>query len=256
MKHIPWPVHYIYRKLRALPYDVPKFATFLAAKPQTPISFWQKVSLILHCYRISFLVDCPHMEGEMVEVMHQIFSIPAAKAGVIVEAGSFKGGSTAKISLAAKIANRKFFVFDSFEGIPAHQEKHGKNIYGGDAYFPKGSYAGSLEEVKSSVAKFGHLQSCEFIKGFFETTMPGFSQPVVVGYIDVDLASSTKTCLKYLYPLLIGGGVLLSQDGHLPWIIELLSDNNFWQQELETAIPTMTGLKKEKLVIIQKNPHV
>ncbi|MCX6723663.1 MAG: methyltransferase [Candidatus Staskawiczbacteria bacterium] len=251
-KNLPWPIHYVYRKIRALPYDFPRIIKFLFLKPITKITFWQKIFLISNCYRISYFVDCPHMEGEMIEVIYQIFSIPSGKQGVIVEAGSFKGGSTAKISLAAKIAGRKFFVFDSFEGIPAHQEKHGKNIFGGDAYFPKGSYAGSLEEVKKSVEKFGDIKSCEFIKGFFEDTMPSFKKPVAVGYLDVDLASSTKTCLKYLYPLLINGGTLLSQDGHLPWIIDLLSDENFWQKELGTKIPKMQGLGKEKLVVIEK----
>lgn len=247
----PWPIHYIYRKVRALPYDLPRFAKFLNIETEQ-VSFWCRLLLIFKCYRISYSVDCPHMEGEMIEVMTQIFSLPTKKAGVIVEAGSFKGGSTAKISLAAKIVKRKFFVFDSFEGIPAHQEKHGKNIFGGDAYFPKGSYAGSLEEVKKNVEKFGDIKSCEFIKGFFDKTMPDFKKKVAVGYLDVDLASSTKTCLKYLYPLLIKGGVLLSQDGHLPWIIELLSDKNFWLKEIRVETPKMEGLGKEKLIVIQK----
>lgn len=249
-KNLPWPVHYVYRKFRALPYDLPRVMKFYALKPKTKISFWQKLSLVLNCYKISYLVDCPHMEGEMIEVMHQIFSVPKEKSGVIVEAGAFKGGSTAKISLAAKIAGRKFLVFDSFEGIPEHEEKHGKNIFGGDAYFPKGSYFGSLEEVKKNVEKFGDIKSCEFIKGFFDKTMPGFKRPVAVGYLDVDLASSTKTCLQYLYPVLVKGGALLSQDGHLPWIIELLSDKNFWEKELKVRVPEMQGLGKEKLVIV------
>lgn len=251
-ENLPWPVHYVYRKIRAFSYDCPIFFKFMTLKPETEISFWQKLSLILNCYRISYFVDCPHMEGEMIKVMHCIFSVPNKKSGVIVEAGSFKGGSTAKISLAAKIANRKLFVFDSFEGIPAHKEKHGKNIFGGDAYFPKGSYFGSLEEVKGNIEKFGDIKSCKFIKGFFDKTMPKFKKPLAVGYLDVDLASSTKTCLEYLYPLSIKGGVLLSQDGHLPWIIELLSDKNFWKRRLGIEIPKMLGLGKEKLVIIEK----
>lgn len=45
-----------------------------------------------------------------------------------------------------------------------------------------------------------------FIKGWFEDTMPVFNERIIAAYIDVDLASSTKTCLKYLYPLLVPGG--------------------------------------------------
>ncbi len=250
-KKMPWPALYLYRKLNALPYDFPRIITFIALKPETRISLRQKLFLILRFYKISYFINCPHREGEMLEVVHKIFSIPHEKNGVIVEAGSFKGGSTSKISLAAEIAGRKFLVFDSFEGIPDHQEAHGKNIFGGDAYFPEGSYCGSLEEVKKNVEKYGCIKNCEFIKGFFDQTMPGFKTPVIVGYIDVDLASSTKTCLVYLYPALVKGGALFSQDGHLPWIIELLSSENFWQSELGINIPKMHGLGKEKLVSIE-----
>jgi O-methyltransferase len=251
-KKLPWPILFVLKKAHALPYDFPRFKKFLALKPETKITFWQKLSLILNCYRVSYFVDCPHMEGEMIEVMHRIFSVSPKKSGVIVEAGAFKGGSTAKISLAAKIANRKFFIFDSFEGIPAHEEKHGKNIFGGDAYFPKGSYFGSLGEVKESVERFGDIERCEFVKGFFDKTMPDFKKPVAVGYLDVDLASSTKTCLEYLYPLLVKDGVLVSQDGHLPWVIDLMSDKDFWQKKLGVKTPKIQGLGKEKLVIVEK----
>src|SRR5690606_19018518 len=42
--------------------------------------------------------------------------------GVLVEAGCFKGGSTAKLSLLAELAGRELVVFDSFEGLPDNDE--------------------------------------------------------------------------------------------------------------------------------------
>ena len=39
-----------------------------------------------------------------------ILSIPKDKDGCIVEAGSYKGGSTAKFSLFAKLANREILI--------------------------------------------------------------------------------------------------------------------------------------------------
>jgi len=59
--------------------------------------------------------------------------------------------------------------------------------------------------------------------------MPTFDQSVIVAYIDVDLANSTRTCLKYLFPRLVRGGVIFSQDGHLPLVIDVMADANFWQ---------------------------
>jgi O-methyltransferase len=250
---LPWPIFYFLKKLRAFPEDFIYFFKFLF-KSNLKISFFKKLWIIYKCYRISYSVDCPHMEGEMIQVISAMLSyIDKNIAGVFVEAGSYKGGSTAKLSLAAKIANRKLIVFDSFEGLPPHKEVHSKNIFGGDAYFPPGSYAGSLDEVKNNIKKFGALDVCEFKKGWFENTMPNFKENVLTAYIDVDLESSTKTCLKFLFPLLVPRGILFSQDGHLPWIINLLNNENFWEKEIGSKKPNMIGLGKKKLVIIQKN---
>ncbi len=41
--------------------------------------------------------------------------------------------------------------------------------------------------------------------------LPTFKEKVAAVYIDVDLASSTRTCLNHLYPLLERGGVCFSQ---------------------------------------------
>lgn len=208
----------------------------------------------MKCYLISLFVDSPHLESEMIQVIAAIFSLNPETKGVIVEAGSYKGGSTAKLSLAAKIAHRKLVVFDSFEGLPEHQEVHSKNIFGGDAYFPPGSYAGSLEEVSKNVTRFGAIKTCEFKKGWFENILPNFHEPIGVAYIDVDLESSTRTCLKHLYPLLIPDGILFSQDGHLPWIINLLNDKDLWKKEVGIGKPArIDGLGKKKLVSIRRD---
>jgi O-methyltransferase len=178
--------------------------------------------------------------------------VPSRVTGCVVEAGCFKGSSTAKFSLGALAAGRKLFVFDSFEGIPAHKECHKVNIFGRPVSFPKGSYCGHVDEVKANVARFGAPDVCVLVKGWFEDTMPRFSEPIIAAYIDVDLVSSTRTCLKYLFPLLIPGGVLFSQDGHLPLVVELLGNDRFWEDEIGCSRPHIDGLGTRKLVRIIK----
>jgi O-methyltransferase len=252
---LPWPILFFYRKIRSFPEDLAPFLKFLF-KDRSPIPLFKKLWLIYKCYRISYSVDCPHSEGEMIEVISTILSFMGDKKdGVIVEAGSYKGGSSAKLSLAAKLSNRQLIIFDSFEGLPDHQEVHGKNIFGGNACFPPKSYAGSLEEVKNNIRKFGVLDVCEFRKGWFHETMPNFKEPILVAFVDVDLKSSTQTCIKYLYPLLVNGGVLFSHDGHLPWVIDLLSDEKFWEEEVGYKKPSIAGLGYKKLLKIKKSNH-
>jgi O-methyltransferase len=250
--HLPWALVYPLKKLRALPEDLPAIWNLARGRGTHGASLLRRLGLIRRAYRISYSVDCPHMEGEMARVMSAILSVPRDVEAVIVEAGSYKGGSASKLSRAARYAGRRFDVFDSFEGIPEHHEEHSKNIYGGDAYFPPGSYKGSLDEVRSNVARYGAVERCRFVKGWFDDTMPGFKEPVGVAYIDVDLESSTRTCIRYLFPLLVTGGVLFSQDGHLPWVINLLRDEKFWRDEVGAEPPRMEGLGQRKLVAIYK----
>lgn len=196
-------------------------------------------------------IQCAHTHGEMVRILRAIFDVPDDRPGCIVEAGAFKGGSTAKLSIAAAEVGRRLVVFDSFEGIPENDEPHDTTIFGDAARFAAGSYAGKLSEVCDNVGRWGVLDVCDMRPGWFEDTLPAFDEPVAVGFIDVDLASSTRTCLEHLYPRLIPGGVLFSHDGHLPLCIDVLRDSRIWAA-IPGPPPIITGLGAEKLVSIRK----
>lgn len=201
---------------------------------------------------VSANVDSPHTQEEILAFIEAILSLPSQLEGVIIEAGCYKGSSSAKFSLAAHLVKRKFFIFDSFQGLPQNSEPHDKTIFGGGAKFPEGRYCGTLEEVKANVKRFGHIESCTFVEGWHEDTLPKFKEKVAAVYIDVDLASSTRTCLKHLYPLLQPGGVCFSQDGHLPLVIEVFDDDNFWLNEVGCPKPLILGLGERKLICIKK----
>lgn len=205
---------------------------------------------------ISKNVDCPHNESEVLSFGIGVLSFPKDKEGCIVEAGAYKGGSTAKISLFAKLTGRELVVFDSFEGLPANTEEHNKSILGHSIKesFAEGKFYGSLEEAKWNVDLYGEAEICTFVKGWFEKTLPVFSKKIAMAYLDVDLASSTKTCLKYLYPLVIPGGIIYSQDGDFPLVIEVFNDDKFWETEVGCKKPNIEGLGKKKLLrIIKEN---
>ena len=90
------------------------------------------------------------------------------------------------------------------------------------------------------------------VEGWFDDTMPGFTGKIAAAYVDVDLASSTRTCLKYLYPLLVPGGVLMSQDGDFPLVIEVFEDDAFWEQEVGCERPHIEGLGTSKMLKLIK----
>jgi O-methyltransferase len=232
--------------------DASACAVFLFQKG-LPISFAQRWKLVRAFYRISARVDSPHTQREILTYVKAIFSLSKETEGVIIEAGCFKGSSTAKFSLAADLADRELVVFDSFEGIPENEEEHGRDIFGKTAGFAQGTYRAGLDEVRANVSRFGKLSRCRFVKGWFDDTLPNFNEPIAAAYLDVDLASSTKTCIRYLYPLLQFDGLLFSQDGHLPLIIRLFRDKTFWQNEIGIPAPFVHGLNQSKLIHIRKS---
>jgi O-methyltransferase len=232
--------------------DIPACVAFLW-NTRLGISLGERWAIIRRLFRISVAVESPHTQREILGFIQTILELPNGVEGVVVEAGCFKGSSTAKFSLAAALAGRQLVVFDSFQGIPENDEPHNENIFGGDAVFNKGDYAGSLEEVKATVARYGRIDCCRFIKGWFDETMPYFSEPVAAAYVDVDLIASTRTCLQHLYPLLPPEGALYSQDGHLPLVIGLFEDDEFWRQQIGCEKPRMHGVGWSKLVRITKS---
>jgi O-methyltransferase len=270
--HTPWPLHYVYRKLYYAPQDVPAALGFLFHGTKSPTTFGQRLRLIAAFYKISYFVDCPHTEHELIVISRAILNlgpaalgsdgIPAGVPGTIVEAGAFHGGSTAKLSLVARLAGRRFEVFDSFAGMPENTESHGKSIYGREHHFPKGSHAVGLDEVRGNVERYGDASRTRFYKGFFSDTMPGWADTaraaghahdaVAAACINVDLVQSTRDCLHYLYPLTSPGGVIYSQDAHFPWIIELFRDEKFWREDVGIAKPEIEGLGQLKFVAIRK----
>jgi O-methyltransferase len=211
-----------------------------------------KLSLLSQLYLISGALESPHSQREIIAYLETILSLTPNSKGVVVEAGCYKGSSTAKFSLAADVVGKELVVFDSFQGIPANEERHERSIFGGAVSFTKGQYCGSLAEVTNNVERYGKINCCRFVPGWFDKTLPGFTETVAAIYLDVDLADSTRTCLKYLYPRLEMGGVLYSQDGHLPLVIAVFDDDEFWVREVGCRKPKINGLGKRKLIRIIK----
>ena len=230
--------YYFVDNERSVPLDVLRF------DPRLPFSRADRTWLADQMEAAHTGIHCAHTHSEIVAVVTEILRMPKSVPGVVLEAGCFKGGSTAKLSLATKLAGRKLLVYDSFEGLPGVDEQERDQ-------FSQGDYSGALEEVKNNVGKHGALEVCQFIRGWFDQTMPALATPVVVAFVDVDLRDSLETCLNYIYPLLVPGGAIFSHDGHLPICVDLMRDPQFWKRFNEPA-PEFDGLGTRKLVRLRK----
>jgi O-methyltransferase len=174
----------------------------------------------------------------------KILRIPRDLPGDIIECGSFKGGSAVNLSRLAKLTGRRLHLFDSFEGLPIPRQMDREHLVLSELQFhtyEAGAYAGSVSEVRENVRKYGVLGVCEFHKGLFSETLPGFSRPLVFAYIDADLTSSVRDCLKYVWPLLQDGCYLFTDEAHHTEIAGLFYDPAWWDHEQHSAPPGLVG---------------
>ena len=243
-----------YRKLKSLQLaatrDRAAILAFLAARYPMELGLADRLRFLRRLVETTNAVRCYHSQAEILAVIDAVFRLGGRAGLTLVEAGSGKGASTAKLSLAAARAGGRLLVFDSFRGLPPNDESHTR-LDGSAVSFRAGAFAGRLPSVQRTVARFGALEVCQFYKGWFAETMSGFRQPIDVALLDVDLLASTRTCLQRLFPLVRPGGVVFTQDGHLRAIVELLASERFWRDVVGVEPPVIEGLGQRKMLAIR-----
>jgi O-methyltransferase len=166
----------------------------------------------------------------------KILSIPPDVDGVIVEAGSWKGGTTANLSIVANIVDRDLIVYDSFEGLPPPAE--------GDRWaspLGEGAFRGELDEVRANVARHGVVERCHFRKGWFSDTLGGHTEPIVAAFLDVDHQASLHQCLLGLWPHLVDRGyVFIDEYTRLDYCAVFFSER-FWRAYFDRPPPGLMG---------------
>ena len=243
----------LYRRLASVRFlltrDRAQVLGLLAARYPRRISRAERLRLLRAFLHITHRVRGYHSQAELLAVAHEILLRAGQPGLTVVECGAAKGSSTAKLSLVTARAGGRLWVYDSFRGIPDNAEEH-RNLDGRRVVFRKGAFTGRLGAVRRTVAELGAPEVCTFVKGWFADTLPDLEGPVDVALLDVDLLSSTRECLRFVYPRLRPGGVLFTQDGHLEAIVALLGDAAFWRDEVGCAPPLIEGLGRDKLLKI------
>jgi len=185
----------------------------------------ERLTLIARFARIDWHVEHAHTPEEISHVCLAILARRAEPGDLVIEAGCWRGGSSAKFSLACRAAGYSLQVYDSFAGVEALAPAE---IGGG--YDFSGTYAAGREVVEANVARFGAPEICSFHQGWFSETLAArpLSQPVSVAYIDCDLAKGTREALSGILPSLVAGGSVFSQDYHIEPVQRLLHDPALW----------------------------
>ena len=172
----------------------------------------------------------------------EILSVPPEVEGDVIECGVWKGASAASLSLVCALVKRRLWVCDSFEGLPddelqLHRGPH-VHVYG---YYKKGMFAGGLDEVRENIRRWGDLSACEFVQGYFAESLEALDGPLVCAFLDVDLVSSTRDCLRRIWPLLVEDGALYTDDAGDMDVVRVYFDEAWWQENLGCAAPGLIG---------------
>lgn len=124
--------------------------------------------------------------------------------GAMAEVGVWTGGSARIMKEADR--NKLLYLIDTFKGIPRTEAIDEPEFY-------KGKFSNtSADAVREYVNQFGDA-SC--IEGEFPNVeLPELQYSFV--HLDVDTYQSTKDCLKYFYPRMNKGGIIVSHDYNHP----------------------------------------
>lgn len=188
--------------------------------PDYKLSFYKKYRLGLKMFMNKLRIPTGTSYKSHLAMGLKILETSPEVIGNIVECGSWQGGSAANLSLICRITNRKLLIFDSFEGLPINQSIDRQGHY------DTGSFCGSLEEVKKNIERYGAIECCEFIKGWFDDTLPELDSPVLLAFLDVDLELSLETCVRYIWPNLTDQGYMFIDE-----YVELDYCAIFWSEE-------------------------
>jgi O-methyltransferase len=121
-------------------------------------------------------------------------------SGDIAEVGVAYGAS-AKV-IAEYASGRPLHLFDTFDGLPAPTSADSSKFFTGE-------FQSSLESVRSYL---GGAQ-VHLYQGLFPATAePVKNKVFAFVHLDVDLYESTLACLRFFYPRLSPGGILISHD--------------------------------------------
>lgn len=171
---------------------------------------------LLQYYKDPQIVDLIREVRKEVDVLltpyeaFMIYSIVKAQSYLnaeMAEVGVYQGGS-ARLICEAK-GDAKLHLFDTFEGLPEVSEVD--TVYEDIKFFQAKKMGNTNMEL---VSKYLESYSNVFIyKGKFpDTSEPVKNSVFSFVHLDVDIYESTLNCLKFFYPRLLPGGIIISHD--------------------------------------------
>jgi len=204
--------------------------------PAYKITRWKKLRLGMQFFLNGTRIQTGTTYKTHLVMALKLFETPPEIAGDVIECGTWKGGSAANLSLACRMVGRKLKIFDSFEGLPP-----GDPLDREAKWYKRGDYAGSFEEVRANITKYGAPECCEFVRGWFNETLPQLDAPVVLAFIDVDLEASLDSCVRHIYAHLTPRGYIFIDEAIITDYCALFYSERWWRENFNRTPPGLIG---------------
>lgn len=139
-------------------------------------------------------------------------------AGCIVECGTWRGGMIAGIADVLG-PDRRYYLFDSFQGLPPAQTVDGAAALAWQADKTSPGYYNNCTASEADVRVAMSMSAARrynVAKGWFSDTLPNtkIAEPIALLRMDADWYASTKCILDNLAPKVAPGGLLIVDDYH------------------------------------------
>jgi O-methyltransferase len=138
--------------------------------------------------------------------------------GCIVECGVWKGGMSG--GMAALLGpNRKYYLFDSFQGLPLAKKIDGQAALKWQQSTDSPGYydnCSASEDFALRAMTLAGANDFELVRGWFDVTTPSHraGEPIALLRLDGDWYDSTLVCLENLFDRVVPGGLIILDDYH------------------------------------------
>ncbi|MGA7410227.1 MAG: TylF/MycF/NovP-related O-methyltransferase [Bryobacteraceae bacterium] len=200
------------------------------------LNWWKKIVFGLRVVRNKHSIPTGTSYKTALVMAVKLFEVPPEVPGCVVECGTWKGGTAASLSLACRLTGRKLIICDSFEGLPP-----GDPLDREAGGYQPGDYCGTFDEVRANIVRYGDIACCEFVKGWFCDTLPNLDRQIVMAFLDVDLEASLDTCVRNLWPRLVGNGYVFIDEYVGTDYCALFYSERYWQEHFQRTPPGLVG---------------
>jgi hypothetical protein len=174
----------------------------------------------------------------------KIYELIKNSKGSIVELGTFKGNGLMlfyHLMLAFEPTNYedKLIAFDTFAGFRNIDKKNDKNISKKDFSDTNYEFLNKLIEINKLNDIIMHIPKVHLVKGDAVKTIPNFvkknkSLLIKLLYLDCPIYKPTFVALKYLYPLVVKGGIIAFDElGMEKWAGETIAFKKYFGDKVK-----------------------